>query len=89
MKCSSAKQGPAFRSTFVSNFMTSFTERARADELKDFAPVYATSGGRIIAERAEEMILINADLKATVASGGRRMDQDAARRRIELIAEAS
>jgi aminopeptidase N len=62
----SAKQGPAFRSTFVSNFMTSFTERTRAAELKNFAPVYATTGGRIMAERAEEMILINADLTATV-----------------------
>ena len=62
----SAKQGPAFRSTFVSYFMTSFTDRARAAELKNFAPVHATSGGRIIAERAEDMILINADLKATV-----------------------
>ncbi len=61
-----AKQAPAFRNTFVSNFMTSFTDRARAAELKSFAPVHATSGGRIVAERAEELILINADFKAKV-----------------------
>ena len=61
-----AKQGPAFRDTFVSYFMMNFTDQARAKELKGFAPVHVTSGGRIVAERAEEAIMINADFKANV-----------------------
>ena len=61
-----AKQGPFFRASFVSNFMTVFSDAARADELKNFAPVHATSGGRIVAARATETIMTNADFKASV-----------------------
>ncbi len=57
------KLGPSFRNSFVSNFMTNFTDPARAADLKSFAPVHATSGGRIVAERAEELIMLNADFK--------------------------
>jgi aminopeptidase N len=58
------KQGPFFRTTFVSGLMTAFSDAARADELKNFAPVHATSGGRIVAERSQETIAVNADFKA-------------------------
>jgi aminopeptidase N len=58
------KQGPSFRNTFVSNFMTNFSDAAHAAELADFAPAHATSGGRVVAARAQETILIAADLKA-------------------------
>jgi hypothetical protein len=55
-----------FRTTFVSNFMTNFSDAARADELASFAPVQATSGGKIVAARAQEAIMIGADVKARV-----------------------
>jgi aminopeptidase N len=58
------KQGPSFRNQFVSGFLTNFSDAARAEELAQFAPVHATSGGRIIAERSQEAILIAAELKA-------------------------
>jgi aminopeptidase N len=61
-----ARQGPAFRTGFVSNFMASFSDRARAEELASFAPMQATSGGRIAAARAQEAITIGADVKARV-----------------------
>ena len=59
-----SKQSPFFRNTFVSNFMTNFSDAERAAELAAFAPAHATSGGRIIATRAEETILIAAAFKA-------------------------
>ena len=59
-----SKQGPSFRNYFVSNFMTNFSDAARAAELASFAPVHATSGGQMVAARAEEAILIGAELKA-------------------------
>jgi aminopeptidase N len=59
-----SKQSPFFRNTFVSNFMTNFSDADRAAELAAFAPAHATSGGRIIATRAEETILIAAAFKA-------------------------
>src|SRR6185295_2229637 len=58
------KQGPAFRNTFVSNLMTVFADAARVEELKAFAPAQATSGGRVVAGRAQETIMINAEFKA-------------------------
>jgi aminopeptidase N len=58
------RQGPSFRNTFVSNFMTNFSDAARATELARFAPVHATSGGKMVAGRSEEAILIAADFKA-------------------------
>jgi aminopeptidase N len=59
-----ARQGPAFRDQFVANFMTNFSDEARAAELAVFAPVQATSGGRAMTARAFEVIAISADLKA-------------------------
>jgi len=61
-----ARQGPSFRNNFVSNFMTNFSDTARAEELAGFAPAHATSGGKIVAARAQEAIMISADLKARV-----------------------
>jgi len=58
------KQGPAFRNTFVSNLMMVFADAARVEELKAFAPAQATSGGRVVAERAQETIMISAEFKA-------------------------
>jgi aminopeptidase N len=60
----SSKQGPSFTQNFISNFMTNFSDAERAGELARFAPVHATSGGRIVAARAEEAIMIAADFKA-------------------------
>jgi aminopeptidase N len=60
----SSKQGPSFRQNFVSNFMTNFSDAERAAELAAFAPAHATSGGRIVAARAQEAIMIAADFKA-------------------------
>jgi aminopeptidase N len=59
-----ARLGPAFRDQFIANFMTNFSDDARADELAAFAPVQATSGGRVMTGRAMEVIAISADLKA-------------------------
>jgi aminopeptidase N len=59
-----ARQGPAFRDQFVANFMTNFSDEAHAAELAAFAPVQATSGGRVMTARALETIAIAADLKA-------------------------
>jgi aminopeptidase N len=56
-----AKQGPNFRSNFVSNLMANFSDHARAEELKNFAPAYETSGGRMLAERIREQIIADAD----------------------------
>ena len=58
-----AKQGPSFRNYFVSNLMRNFSDRARAEELAAFAPVHATSGGRIVAARADEAIRFDAEFK--------------------------
>ena len=58
------RQGPSFRNYFASNFMGHFTDAARASELGNFAPVQATSGGRMVAARTQEAILISADVKA-------------------------
>jgi aminopeptidase N len=58
------KQGPSFRNSFVSNLLSNFADRTRAAELASFAPVHETSGGRIIAARAQERILTDADFVA-------------------------
>jgi aminopeptidase N len=59
-----AKQGSQFRDQFIANFMTNFSDQARAAELAAFAPVQATSGGRMMTGRAQEVIAISVDLKA-------------------------
>jgi len=56
--------GPSFRNTFVSNLMMAFADRAHAAQLDAFAPVHETPGGRMIAARAEESILLDADFSA-------------------------
>jgi hypothetical protein len=58
-----AKQGPQFRDLFIPNFMTNFSDERHAAELAAFAPAQATSGGRAMAGRAQEVIAISADLK--------------------------
>jgi aminopeptidase N len=58
------KHGSSFRNTFVSNLMTNFSDPARAEELKGFAPAYETSGGRMVAERTRERILADAEFVA-------------------------
>jgi aminopeptidase N len=58
------KHGSSFRNTFVSNLMANFSDPARAEELKQFAPAYETSGGRIMAERTRERILADAEFVA-------------------------
>ncbi len=55
------KQGPVFRNTFVPNLMSNFADRARADELAKFEPANATAGAKIVAARARERILTDAD----------------------------
>src|SRR5262249_424645 len=57
------KQGPSFRNYFAANFMTNFTDTARAGELAAFAPAQATSGGRMVSARSQEAILLSAELK--------------------------
>jgi aminopeptidase N len=58
------KQSPSFRNTFVSTLMGNFSDPARAEQLKNFAPAYANSGGRMVAERTIERILVAAEFIA-------------------------
>jgi aminopeptidase N len=58
------KHGSSFRNTFLSNLMANFSDAARAEELKGFAPAYETSGGRMVAERTRERILADAEFVA-------------------------
>src|SRR5262249_21823573 len=58
------KQGPSFRDYFVSNFMMNFSDAAPVPDVAAFGLVHATSGGKMVASRAEESILISAELKA-------------------------
>jgi aminopeptidase N len=58
------KQGPSFRDNFAANLLGNFTDAAHAAELESFAPAHATSGGRIIAARAYERIMADADFAA-------------------------
>lgn len=60
------RQGAQFRDQFIANFMTNFSDAGRAAELAGFAPAHATSGGRVMAGRAQEVIAISADLKTRV-----------------------
>jgi aminopeptidase N len=59
-----SRQGPSFRNNFVSNFMTVFSDPTHAAELAQFAPVQATSGGRMVAARSVEAIVLASELKA-------------------------
>ena len=55
------KQGSNFRNSFFTNLMSNFSDAERAEELKNFAPSYETSGGRMTAERVRDQILADAD----------------------------
>jgi len=46
--------------------MTSFSDAERAAELALFAPAHATAGGKVVAARAQEAILADAEFKARV-----------------------
>jgi len=61
-----AKQGAWFRNNFVASFMRVFSDWTRAAELAGFAPAHATSGGRAAAQRAQEAIIFDADVKTRV-----------------------
>jgi aminopeptidase N len=58
------KLGSNSRNRFLTNLMSNFSDRAHADELKAFKPLHENSGGRMVAERAYEQILANADFVA-------------------------
>ena len=72
-----AKQGAQFRDQFIANFMTNFSDESRAAELAAFAPVQATSGGRVMAGRAQEVIAISRRSQEPRAAGDRCLDQGA------------
>ena len=55
------KFGSSFRATSMSSLMANFSDPARAEELKQFAPAYETSDGRTEAERTRERILADAE----------------------------
>ncbi len=58
------KFGSTFRATSMSSLMANFSDPARAEELKQFAPAYETSDGRTEAERTRERILADAEFVA-------------------------
>ena len=59
-----AKQGPSFQNNFPASLMTNFTDAPHAEELANFAPAHSTSGGRLVAARAYERIMTDADFSA-------------------------
>jgi len=58
------KFGSTFRATSMSTLMANFSDPARAEELKQFAPAHETSDGRTEAERTRERILADAEFVA-------------------------
>ena len=58
------KFGSSFRATSMSSLMANFSDPARAEELKQYAPAYETSEGRTEAERTRERILADAEFVA-------------------------
>jgi aminopeptidase N len=58
-----AKRGPTFRAFFMPSLMSTFADRAHAEQLARFAPVHETAGGRIAAARAREEILEAAEFR--------------------------
>ena len=61
-----ARQGPNFKDQFIPNFMTNFYDLVHADELRQFAPAQATTGGRVMTARALESIAIADDVRRRV-----------------------
>ncbi len=62
----STRQGPAFQDWFPAALLMAFTDAAHAQELADFAPAHATSGGRTTAAQTYENIMTNVDFAAQV-----------------------
>jgi aminopeptidase N len=60
----SARMGPSFQDHFPAELLTVFADAAHAQELADFAPAHATSGGRTTAAQNHEIIMTNADFAA-------------------------
>jgi aminopeptidase N len=60
----SAKQGPSFQDTFPAGMLGNFTDAAHAQELADFGPAHATSGGRTVAARTYERMMTDVDFAA-------------------------
>jgi aminopeptidase N len=58
------KLGSSFRATSMSTLMAHFSDPARAEELKQFAPAHETSEGRDEAERTRDRILADAEFVA-------------------------
>jgi aminopeptidase N len=56
-----AKQGPSFRDNFPAGLLGNFTDTAHAQELAEFGPAHATSGGRKVAARTYERMMADAD----------------------------
>jgi aminopeptidase N len=56
-----AKQSPSFRNRFVASLMSNFSDREHAAALDRYASAQATSGARIMAARARERILTDAE----------------------------
>jgi aminopeptidase N len=61
-----AKQGPSFKDNFPASLLGNFTDAAHAQELADFAPAHATSGGRAVAARVHERMMTDVDFAAQV-----------------------
>ena len=73
----SDKQGSSFRNYFVPNLVKNFSDRSRADELANFAPIHASSqspGGRQGGGRRHP---VRRRPQGPRAAGNRRMDQAA------------
>ena len=58
-----AKRSPTFPAFFMPSLMSTFADRAHAEELANFAPAHETAGGRIAAARAQEEILEAAEFR--------------------------
>ena len=58
--------GPAYKDSGPARVAADFTDKEHAAELAQFAPAHETAGGRIVAARAEESILTEADAIANV-----------------------
>jgi ERAP1-like protein len=64
-----ARQAPFFRDNFAATLLANFSDREHAADLANFAPAHATSGGRVMAARMEEIILTDADFVARILPG--------------------
>jgi aminopeptidase N len=62
----SDRLGPTYKDSGPAAVATNFTDERHSAELARFAPAHQTAGGRIVAERAEESILTDADTIANV-----------------------